>query len=207
MIVMRRLRVSSEQEMIALFLHQEFTSERYRSKLLECLQRERLPQTIITAPDLTNAAENTHRRRVLQLYRGYGTDEGEYLSGFPTEGVRWEWITLTPSELRQVKYIAWDYWLELSGGSRLPTDAAERIRADVRPYGVSNAGFLAMAALVASGVVFPPLILVTAQGQGGHVVLEGHVRLTAYILQFDNLPPELEVLIGSSPKIARWPNY
>ena len=34
------------------------------------------------------------------------------------------------------------------------------------------------------------------------MVLEGHARLTAYMLARDRLPPELEVLVGSSPHDA-----
>jgi hypothetical protein len=43
-------------------------------------------------------------------------------------------------------------------------------------------------------------------GLGGDdlVVLEGHVRLTAFMLARDRLPPELQVLVGASPTIARW---
>ena len=58
---------------------------------------------------------------------------------------------------------------------------------------------LGMARAVADGARFPPLILVTTGPSGGLVVLEGHVRLTAYMLCPDRLPPELEVLVGSSP--------
>jgi hypothetical protein len=48
--------------------------------------------------------------------------------------------------------------------------------------------------------------IITAPGLGGDdlVVLEGHVRLTAFMLARDQLPPELEVLVGSSPATTRW---
>jgi hypothetical protein len=36
------------------------------------------------------------------------------------------------------------------------------------------------------------------------VVLEGHARLTGYMLARDQLPPELEVLVGSSAGMTRW---
>jgi len=36
------------------------------------------------------------------------------------------------------------------------------------------------------------------------VVLEGRARLTAFMLAGDRLPPELEVLVGSSPAMTRW---
>jgi hypothetical protein len=36
------------------------------------------------------------------------------------------------------------------------------------------------------------------------VALEGHARLTAFMLARDRLPPELEVLVGSSRAMIRW---
>jgi len=36
---------------------------------------------------------------------------------------------------------------------------------------------------------FPPLILVTAGDESGLVVLEGHARLTAFMLCAEALPP------------------
>jgi hypothetical protein len=111
---------------------------------------------------------------------------------------------ITPTELAVVRYIDYDYWVELSGGTRLPADAAARIRAGVTLFGVSNDGALSMARAVANGARFPPLILVTTGSPGDLVVLEGHARLTAFMLCPDRLPPELEVLVGSSPRMADW---
>jgi hypothetical protein len=36
------------------------------------------------------------------------------------------------------------------------------------------------------------------------VVLEGNARLTAFMLARDRLPPELEVLAGTSPTMTSW---
>src|SRR5258708_40037175 len=33
------------------------------------------------------------------------TDEEGYFHGFPTQGVRWEWVALSAAELREVRYI------------------------------------------------------------------------------------------------------
>jgi len=48
-----------------------------------------------------------------------------------------------------------------------------------------------MAQAVVDGARFPPLILVTTGPGGDLVVLEGHARLTAFMLARDQLPPEL----------------
>jgi hypothetical protein len=113
-------------------------------------------------------------------------------------------MAITPEELAEVRYIEYDYWVELSGGSRLAVDAAPRIRAGAAPFGVSNDWALGLAQAVPNGARFPPLILVTDAPGGDVVVLEGHARLTAFMLCPDRLPPDPEVLVGSSPGMARW---
>ena len=113
-------------------------------------------------------------------------------------------MAITQAELARVRYIDYDYWVELSGGTRLAADAAPRIRAGAAPFGVSSEWALGMAREVARGARFPPLILVTTEPGGDLVVLEGHARLTAFMLARDRLPPELEVLVGSSPAMTRW---
>lgn len=197
---MRRLRPGSEAEMVALFLRTELASVRFRDNLHALLDQAGLPERLVTAPDLDDPAENQAREQLLTWHRGYGT-RTEMFDGLPHD-VRWEWIAITPAELATVRYIDYDYWVELSGGSRLAADAASRIRAGVAPFGVSNDGVLAMAQAVADGARFPPLILVTTGASGELVVLEGHSRLTAYMLSPDRLPPELEVLLGTSPDMA-----
>jgi hypothetical protein len=199
---MRQLRPSSEAEMVALFLRAELSSDRWRDDLQALMKRAGLPDRVVTAPDLGDG-ENQDRLRLLTEHRGYGT-RTDYFEGFPDD-VCWQWMAITPAELSGVRYIEYDYWNELSGGTRLAVDAATRIRAGVTPFGVPNGRVLAMAQAVAAGARFPPLILVTTGlGREDVVVLEGHVRLTAFMLARDRLPPELEVLVGFSPTMARW---
>lgn len=199
---MRRLRPSSESEMVALFLRTELPAARSHDDLMALLERGGLPERVVTDPHLDDDAENRARLRVLTQHRGYGT-RTELFDGFPDD-VRWQWMTITPAELAKVRYIDYDYWVELSGGSRLAIDAAPRIRAGVAPFGVPSEWALGMAREVARGSRFPPLILVTTGSAADLVVLEGHARLTAFMLARDQLPPELDVLVGSSPAMIRW---
>lgn len=198
---MRWLRPSSEAEMVALFLRTELPAARFRDTLQALLQRNGLPERVITHPDLGDDAENQARLRLLTQHREYGTGTGLF-EGFPND-VRWQWMAITPAELARVRYIDYDYWVELSGGTRLAVDAAPRIRAGVAPFGVPSDWALGMAQAVADGARFPPLILVTTAPGDDLVVLEGHARLTAYMLACGRLPPELEVLVGSSPAMPR----
>lgn len=199
---MRRLRPSSEAEMIALFLRTELPSDRWRDDLRALLERAGLPEQVVTDPDLGDDAGNQARLRLLTQFRGYG-NRSEIFEGFPYD-VRWQWMAITPAELARVRYIDYDYWVELSGGTRLAVDAAARIRAGVAPFGVPNDGVLGMAQALADGARFPALILVTSGSGGDMVALEGHARMTAFMLASDQLPPELEVLVGSSRAMTRW---
>ena len=199
---MRRLRPGNEAQMVALFLCTELPAARHRDDLRALLERDGLPDHVITNPDLGDDAENQARLRLLTRHRGYGT-RTELFDGFPDD-VRWQWMAITPAELATVRFINYDYWAELSGPTRLAADAAPRVRAGVAPFGVPSDWALGMAQAVAGGARFPPLILVTTGPGGDLVVLEGHARLTAFMLARDRLPPELEVLVGSSPAMTRW---
>src|SRR5260370_19633610 len=100
---MRRLRPSSEAEMVALFLRTELPAARFRDKLQALLERAGLPERVITDPDLDDDAENQARLRLLTQHREYGTRTGLF-DGFPDD-VRWPWTALTSAQLRRAPYI------------------------------------------------------------------------------------------------------
>jgi hypothetical protein len=111
---------------------------------------------------------------------------------FPTD-VEWQRVALTPDEVLAILYINWEWWLRVSNGSRLPTVAVEVQGRDE--------GDRAIAARVATN---PELIVVTDPERSQLVLLEGHVRLTAYAAFPEYLPDALEIYLGASPTIAHW---
>jgi hypothetical protein len=191
----RVIRSSSEAEMIAVFLRGELDSERFGSRL-----RATIDERLLVDPDLEDVEQNAVRRAALTTLRGYQPREGLF-HGFPHD-LLWERAALTPDEVLAVRYIDYDYWVELSGGTRLPLDAAARIRAGITVFRVPNDGFFELADALGTRQL-PELIVVGDDG-GRLVVLEGHTRLTAYALRPEALPAELEVLLGRSPRIAEW---
>jgi hypothetical protein len=159
-----------------------------------------LSEQLLTQADLADETANRARRDLLGATRGYGQGRWLFDEDFPA-GVRWVKAVLTPGELAKVRYIDYSYWNELSGGSRLPVDAATRIRHGVSVFGVSNSRFIDAARAVARGEHFPPPILVGA-GWASLVCLEGHLRLTAYALAKHS--EDVECLIGTAPTMDRW---
>jgi hypothetical protein len=195
----RVVRDSSEDEMIALFLLGELTSERFGEAIGTALRAAGQTETLITAADLGDEGQNRARRAILAATRGYG-ENTDVFENFPAR-VRWVQAMLSPGELARVRYIEYSYWNELSCGSRLPSDAAQQIRRGVSVFGVSNRRFLRAARAVERGELFPPLIL-AGRRRDRLICLEGHLRLTAYALA--EFPCEVECLVGTARTMDRW---
>jgi pimeloyl-ACP methyl ester carboxylesterase len=195
----RIIRESSEDEMVACFLLGELTSPRFGEGIRRALAAAGASEGLLTAADLTDQAANRVRRGLLTATRGYGENR-DVFEDFPGR-VRWIRAVLTPEELACVRYIEYSYWNELSGGSRLPGDAAERIRRGIRVFGVSNGRFIAAARAVRRGERFAPLILAGPRPDS-LVCLEGHLRLTAYALA--GFPLAVECLVGTAEALDRW---
>jgi hypothetical protein len=129
---------------------------------------------------------------VLSAYRSW-PDQGLFY-GFPRD-VRWYRARLAKGELLEIRYINWDWWLTVTKGSRRPLDAADIQGRDP--------GDEAIALAAATN---PPLIAVREPGSY-LVLLEGHVRLTAYAAFPEHLPDELEIYLGESPRMREWCQY
>jgi hypothetical protein len=180
----RILRPASEQEVLAAFVHAERESPRYGERVRELLERH-----------------GGDERAVLAEYRAWGRDEGLF-QGFPRD-VDWFRAALSREEVLDILYINWDWWLRITDGTRRPRDAAARVHAGLVPGVTADEGDERIARAAATN---PELIAVRAPGSY-LVVLEGHVRLTAYALYPEYLPEELDVFLGESPEMERWSEY
>jgi hypothetical protein len=197
--VVRVLGTSGEDEMVACFLGGELSSRRFGPNLRSHLAAAGHADRLLTHPDLSDAGANAARRALLAATRGYGENR-DLFEGFPTQ-VTWTRAGLNSGEAAKVRYVEYSYWIELSGGSRLPTDAAARVRAGVRVFDVPNDQFFDAAQALDRGERFPPLILV-GETLGNLVCPEGHLRLTAYALA--GFPTDVECLVGTAPDMGRW---
>jgi hypothetical protein len=198
---MHDLHAISEDEMVAVFLQTEIASTRFDARILAILQRDGRDRRVIDRPNLDDADENAYRTLVLGEHRGYRRD-ADVFTAMPDD-VRWFRARLTRIELTQVRYIDYDYWTELSGGTRRVVDGAARVRRGIEVFGVGNGGFWYLADALRAGASFPEPILVGTDEQSPLVVLEGHVRLTGYLLRPEYLPATLPILVGLSPQMDK----
>ena len=175
---MRLLRNATEDEMVLAFLRQESESPRFRENVLDALKNAGAGEALIREGDPDDGEQNKLRRRVLGFFRGY--PDREIFANYPTDAV-WKYGSFEAEDLERLRYVDYDYWNGLSGGTSSPIRAAEAVRQGKEVFGVSNAYFLKGRDELARGKRFPPLIVMTC-GNGLYLLLEGHCRATAYAL-------------------------
>ena len=199
---MRILRKSSEDEMILEFLKAEYNSVRFSDRLKKVFQEFGCDESIVLSADLQDAVENRTRKKILGAFRGYGEDR-ELFENFPDE-FEWSLCRFSGADFERIRYINYSYWNELSAGTHMPSDAAKTIRNGIRIYDVANDGFLQAAEHIKSGGRFPRLFFLTADYEN-FVIVEGHLRMTAYALvpEYFN---EVEAIVGkcSREQLAQW---
>lgn len=198
---MRVIERLTEAEMVATFLRAEITSSRFSKDILRILERDGIDRNIIDDPDINEADENQYRATLLGEFRGYKRNE-ELFTDFPND-VEWYRVLLNRSDLLKIRYMNYSYWIDLSGGSRLVADAVKRVVAGEIEKATAN-WIRAAADAVKQGELFPELILVSRNRRSGLIVLEGHLRATAYLLSLDYLPPEQPAIVGYSEGIIVW---
>ena len=192
----------AEAEMVAHFLRTELHSERFGAAIRRLLEHKQLIPTIIEQPDLTNPSENRHRADLLGEWRGYRRD-GDVFKNLPDD-VQWWRAFLSTADLERVKYLNDAYWIDFSGGSRLVRDAATRIVAGAMPD--VAAGYRSLAQALEAGAQFPELILLYNPKEDELVVLEGHVRVTAYVVYLllsESTTLDVPVLVGCSDRLKK----
>jgi hypothetical protein len=195
----RIVRPASEAEVVATFLRGELESPRWGEGLRALLAEDGLDASVLDDP-----AADSYRAGLLDRHRGWLRRRGLF-DGLP-ERIEWARAALSPAEVLAIRFIRWDWWLEISGGSRSPVEAAARIRRGEIP-GVTAKKHEPVAARLRSPPPPAELIAVGPPSREPLVLLEGHVRLTAYALYPECLPAELELYVGTAPDIDRWSEF
>jgi hypothetical protein len=201
---MRLVGPASEAEVVAAFLRAELDSPRYGATISKLLGDAGLHESIVRRPTFASAAENAERDALLERHRAWLRREGLF-NGFP-DGVEWFRAALSPELVLSILYINWDWWLRATGGTRRPLDAADRIRRN-EVEGSTAEALQPIAARLRSLEPPPELIVAAPPDYSRLVLVEGHVRLTAYALYPEYLPDELEVFLGTSEEITGWSQF
>jgi len=202
---MKILNDISEDEVTAIILNYNMDSSRFRNELKELLQKHRLDEKIVINPDLKNDNENLLRKQFVQSLDG--STMGGYLDKSFPNNVIWKKAQLSKKDLQKIKYIDYSYWNELTNNTRLVSDGAESIKKGVIVFNVSNQPFWDAFEALKQGKKFPAPILVSQNSTSDLVVIDGHLRLTVYLLDERYAPDKVEAIIGYSEDFSSWDLY
>jgi len=188
--IMRRLQRITEQEVIAEFLKGEFHHN-------EFYRYHKTFEHLVFRADVTNAAENVLRRALLYRRRGHMWHE------LPVDTEWWE-IQIEPEDLRLIRVFPRAQWRRIANGSFLLLDVAERIRTHRFTGRVRECvtKVHAIGHSLRRGDDLGCTLLIGVDTSNVLTILEGNHRLTAALLECNNVPQnQLRVLCGFSPRM------
>jgi len=180
---MKKIRDSSEDEMVLTFLQEEIESERFKDGIYDALSKLNLDETLIRNANLLDNEENKLRKQVLGIFRGY--PDKEIFENYP-KIIKWEFVKFEAEDLDHIYYIDYDYWNELSKNTSKPTVAAQTVFEGIEIFDVPNNQFFDAQKFLLHND-FPPVIAYTC-GNGNFLLLEGHKRMTAYAMTPSRFP-------------------
>jgi len=196
---MIELGAATENDMVAAFLRAEINSSRFDEFLTSALARTGFTRQLIDQPNLEDAAENWARKQLLD-FRGYRNREALF-TGFPHDAV-WRRVVLEEKDLQALRYANYPTWKELSKSTRLVAIGAQNFRQ--QPDSPETYHINGIVEALRNGTRFPELIA-AQDNDGGLILIEGHSRATAYLME--QFGGDVEVLVAVSPAMRRWAFY
>ncbi len=189
---MRKLRRSTESEVIAEFLKNEYYQEEFHA------DRESFERLVLEA-DLTNEEESALRRALLFRRRGHMWRE------VPPDTQWWE-VELEPSDLNYVRVFPRAQWRKIAGENFLLRDIVNRIRT-VRFSGGKRDFIARVQALcyrLRTEQDRSAVLLIGVDEEKPLTILEGNHRLTAALLAGPTMfSHQFRVFCGFSPHMSR----
>jgi hypothetical protein len=155
------------------------------------------------SPDIRDAAQNELRRKIVTSAFGFGQGAGS-VAGLGKE-VRWRRFHLTTDDVAEMLYARHEgAWQLLSPVTRKVAEGATNI-GHVFTGDPTNMVVLSLASgLCHSEKKVPEIIALKRPGDGKLVILEGHARATAIVLEAHRFPKGVEAYVGEGPGVAGW---
>ena len=188
-------------EVVAVWLGAEVHSDRFGVTVHSSLSRDGQPVELLTNPDLTDEQANASRLDLLREYSGFDqpdTSLETYLGGLPVRDLAWWRVRIDAADVARLHYINWDFWVEVTGGTRLATTFASAKPAE------PGATDTALRDAFVAGAPVPEIILVDSGPDTRLVILEGHVRATAMAMAGDGLKGRTALLGRSTVVADQW---
>ena len=155
------------------------------------------------SPDLRDPAQNDLRRKLITSVYGFGRGAGSFegLGG----DITWRRARATPDEVAEMLYARREgAWHLLSPVTRKVAEGATNV-GHVFTGDQTNMVVLSLASGLCHSEKKVPEIIALRRPDGALVILEGHARATAIVLEAHRFPHGVQVYVGEGPSVANWP--
>lgn len=153
-------------------------------------------------PNLRDAEQNELRRRIITQTRGFGLGTGSF-QGLDND-VRWRRVRLTTDEVGEMLYARQTgAWMILAPVTRKVAEGATNV-GHVFTGDQTNMVVLSLASGVCHSDKKLPEVIALRAPDGRLVILEGHARATAIVLEAHRFPHGVQAYVGDSASVAHW---
>jgi hypothetical protein len=154
-------------------------------------------------PDLHDEAQNDLRRQIIAGSYGFGRGTGIF-EGMGDD-LRWRRFRLTTQDVGEMLFARREgAWRLLAPATRKVAEGATNV-GHVFTGDPTNMVVLSLASGLCHSDKRVPEIIALQRLDGGLVILEGHARATAIVLEAHRFPSGVQVFVGAGPSVANWP--
>ena len=155
------------------------------------------------SPDLRDQSQNDLRRQIISSTYGFGTGAGSF-EGLGQD-LHWRRVHLTTDEVAQMLYMRRSGpWQLLSPVTRKVAEGATNVGHVFTGDG-TNMVVLSLASGLCHSDKKVPEIIGLRRPDGALVILEGHARATAIVLEAHRFPKGVQAYVGEGASVANWP--
>jgi hypothetical protein len=155
------------------------------------------------SPNLRDDQQNALRREIIGSVYGFGKGTGTF-EGLGND-ITWRRFRLSTAEVGEMLYARHEgAWRLLSPVTRKVVEGATNVGHVFTGDG-TNMVVLSLASGLCHSEKKVPEIIALRRPDGVFVILEGHARATAIVLEAHRFPNGVHAYIGDGPSAANWP--
>lgn len=154
------------------------------------------------SPNLRDAEQNRMRRQIITNTHGFGMGVGTF-QGLAND-IRWRRFKLTTGDVSEMLYASRSgAWTILAPVSRKVAEGATNV-GHIFTGDPTNMVVLSLAYGINHSDKKVPEIIALRRPDGKLVILEGHARATAIVLEARRFSHGVDAYVGDSPSVANW---
>ena len=203
---MEELGSATEDQVILAWLQAEIESPEFQAYLVGNPPNPAnlsLALKAARSPDLHDQTQNDLRRQIITSTYGFGTGAGSFEGLGPD--LSWRRVHLTTDEIARMLYMRRPGpWQLLSPVTRRVAEGATNVGHIFTGDG-TNMVVLSLASGLCHSEKKVPEIIALRRPDGDLVILEGHARATAIVLEAHRFPKGVAAYVGEGPSVANLP--